>query len=105
VWWAHREDGGFPVQMAGGPGGPDSHAVDLARQAVQRSFEVLLRASDAARPIAQSRGVGLPRFTIGAVRVGPGSAPEVAVHLRCDGDASYEYVVRSLDKLNTFKAG
>jgi hypothetical protein len=104
-WWAHREDGGFAVHMAGGSDGPDAHALDLARQAVQRSFEVLLRASEAARPIAQSRGVGLPRFTIAAVRVGAGSAPDVSLHLRCDGDAAHEYVVRSADKLQTFKAG
>ena len=65
--------------MAGGLDGPDAHALDLARQAVQRSFEVLLRASEAARPMAQSRGVGLPRFTIAAVRVGAGSAPDVSL--------------------------
>ena len=104
-WWAHREDGGFAVHMAGGSDGPDAHALDLARQAVQRSFEVLLRASEAARPIAQTRGVGLPRFTIAAVRVGAGSAPDVSLHLRCDADAAHEYVVRSADKLQTFKAG
>jgi len=104
-WWAHRDDGGFAVHMAGGSEGPDTSTLDLARQAVQRSFEVLLRGSDAARPIAQSRGVGLPRFTIAAVRVGSGSPPDVSLVLRCDGDASHEYVVRSTDKLQTFKAG
>ena len=104
-WSAHRDDGGFPVHMAGGSDGPDAHAVDLGRQAIQRSFEVLLRASDAARPIAQSRGVGLPRFTIAAVRVGAGTTPDVAVHLRCDTDPGHDYVVRSTDKLQTFKAG
>lgn len=104
-WWAHREDGGFAVHLAGGAEGPEAPTLDLARQAVQRSFEVLLRASEAARPIAQSRGVGLPRFTIGALRVGAGSAPDVSLHLRCDADANHEYVVKSTDKLQTFKAG
>ena len=103
-WWAHRDEGGFPIHMAGEVDGPDVHALDLARQAVQRSFEILLRASEAARPIAQTRGVGLPRFTIAAVRVGAGSAPDVSLHLRCDADAAHEYVVRSSDKLQTFKA-
>ena len=95
----------FPSTWRADPDGPDAHALDLARQAVQRSFEILLRASEAARPIAQSRGVGLPRFTIAAVRVGAGSAPDVSLHLRCDADAAHEYVVRSTDKLQTFKAG
>ena len=104
-WWAQREDGGFAVHLAGGAAGPEASTLDLARQAVQRSFEVLLRASEAARPIAQSRGVGLPRFTIGAVRVGAGSTPDVSILLRCDADANHEYVVRSTDKLQTFKAG
>ena len=102
-WWAHRDDGAFPVQLDGKAEGPDPHALDLARQAVQRSFEVLLRASEAARPVAQARGVGLPRFTIAAARVGAGDAPDVALHLRCDGDPGREYVVVSTDKLQTFK--
>ena len=105
AWWAHRDEGGFPVQMAGGAEGPDPHALDLARQAVQRSFEILLRASEAARTVAQTRGVGLPRFTISAVQVGAGSAPDVSLHLRCDADAGHEYVVKSTDKLQTFKVG
>jgi hypothetical protein len=104
-WWAHRDDGGFPVLVAGESGSPDTHALDLARQAVQRSFEVLLRASEAARPMAQARGVGLPRFTIASVRVGAGSAPDVSLSLRCDADANHEYAVRSTDNLQTFKAG
>lgn len=103
AWWAHREDGGFPLQIDGGAAGPDPHALELARQAVQRSFEMLLRASEAARTVAQKRGVGLPRFTISAVRVGAGSTPDVLLHLRCDGDAGHEYLVRSDDKLQTFK--
>ena len=57
-------EGAFPVHMDGAADGPDPHALELARQTIQRSFEVLLRASDAARVVAQKRGVGLPRFTI-----------------------------------------
>jgi hypothetical protein len=105
AWWAHRDEGGFPLQMAGGAEGPDPQALDLARQTVQRSFEVLLRASEAARTVAQTRGVGLPRFTIAAAHVGAGSAPDVSLHLRCDADAGHEYVVKSTDKLQTFKVG
>ena len=90
--------------MEGSADGPDPHALDLARQTIQRSFEVLLRASDAARVVAQKRGVGLPRFIIKAVRVGAGATPDVAVHLHCDADPAHEYVVRSADKLNTFVA-
>jgi hypothetical protein len=104
AWWAHREEGAFPVHLEGTAEGPDPHALDLARQTIQRSFEVLLRASDAARVVAQKRGVGLPRFTISAVRVGAGAAPAVAVHLRCEADPGHEYVVRSEDKLHTFVA-
>jgi hypothetical protein len=102
AWWAQREDGAFPVQMDGQSEGPDPHALDLARQVVQRNFEALLRASEAARPVAQTRGVGLPRFTIAAVRVGAGSAPSVTLHLRCDADPGHEYVVVSTDNLQTF---
>lgn len=102
AWWAHRPDGGFPLQIDGGAQGPDPRALDLARQAVQRSFEMLLRASEAARTEAQKRGVGLPRFTISAVRVGAGSSPDVLLHLRCDADAGHEYLVQSDDKLLTF---
>lgn len=102
-WWARRDDGGFPVQLEGQAEGPDPHALDLARQVVQRNFEALLRASEAARPVAQGRGVGLPRFTIAAVRVGSGSPPSVTMHLRCDADPGHEYIVVSTDNLHTFQ--
>jgi len=46
----------------------------------------------------------LPRFTISAVRVGAGSDPAVSLVMRCDADAGHEYLVRSTDKLHTFKA-
>jgi hypothetical protein len=102
AWWAHPHDRAFKVQLDGDAEGPDPHALELARQVVQRNFEALLRASEAARPVAQGRGVGLPRFTIGAVRVGSGSSPKVTMHLRCDGDAGHDYVVVSADDLHTF---
>jgi len=102
-WWAEPHDRGFQVQIDGRSEGPDPHALDLARQVVQRNFEALLRASEAARPVAQGRGVGLPRFTIAAVRVGAGSSPGVTLHLRCDGDPGHAYVVMSSDGLQTFR--
>jgi hypothetical protein len=104
AWWARRPDEGFPVQLEGAAEGPDPHALDLARQVVQRNFEALLRASEAARPVAQGRGVGLPRFTIAAARVGTGTSPAVTLHLRCDADPGHEYLVVSTDNLNTFTA-
>ena len=83
--------------------GADPSALEIARTLVQRSFETLLRASDAARPAAQQRGVGLPRFTIAAVRVATAAPPSVTLHPRCDGDAGHEYVVVSTDNLRTFR--
>lgn len=102
AWWARRDEG-FPVQIEGPPEAPDSQALDVARQVVQRNFEALLRASEAARPVAQGRGVGLPRFNIAAVRVGAGTPPAVTMHLRCDADPGREYKVESTDNLQTFK--
>ncbi|BCS35697.1 hypothetical protein TBR22_A49310 [Luteitalea sp. TBR-22] len=98
AWWAQRQDG-FPVLVAGSPDGPDAAALTQAHQVVQRSFEVLLRASEAARAEAQARGVGLPRFTIAAAHVG---GTDTRLHLRCDADASHDYLVRSTDGLHTF---
>jgi hypothetical protein len=98
AWWGQREDG-FPVLVHGTPDGPDAAALTQAHQVVQRSFEVLLRASEAARPEAQSRGVGLSRFTIAAAHV---SGKDTRLHLRCDADAGHDYVVRSTDGLLTF---
>lgn len=102
AWWANRPDGGFPVRIDGSRDAPDPQALETARHAVQRSFEALLRASEVVRPAAQARGVGLPRFSIGAVRVAPGTPPTVTLHLQCDSDSGHEYVVRSTDGLNTF---
>jgi hypothetical protein len=84
---------------------PSKVQVDLARAIAQRSFEVLLRGSDAARPAAQARGVGLPRFTIAeaVVHADQGRATAATLQLRCDGDGSGTYAVRSTDVLNTFQ--
>lgn len=101
--WRARRDDGFPVLIEGEAGAPDPMALDAARHVVQRNFEALLRASDAARATAQQRGVGLPRFTIAAARVAPGSPPDVTLHLRCDGDPGHDYVVASTDNLHTFR--
>ena len=84
--------------------GPTDEIRTTARHVVQRSFEVLLRASDAARPEAQRRGVGLPRFTIATARVEPGNPPAVTLHLTCESDSGHDYVVRSTDGLVTFQA-
>ena len=105
AWWARRADGGLSLQLSGPAEGPTDEIRTTARQVVQRSFEVLLRASDAARPEAQRRGVGLPRFTITTARVEPGNPPAVTLHLRCEADAGHDYVVSSTDGLTTFRAG
>lgn len=102
AWWSRRDEG-FPVRIAGGADGPDPESADVARQVVQRSFEVLLRASEAARPVAQGRGVGLPRFNITAVQIDGGRTPDVVVHLQCDADAGHQYAVVSSDGLHTFR--
>ncbi len=104
AWLARRGGEGFPVQVQGDASGPSTHQLDVARAVVQRSFEVLLRASDAARSKAQAKGVGLPRFTIAAAVVGAdsGHSTPVTVHLHCDSDVGTDYAVRSTDNLNTF---
>lgn len=104
AWWAKRDEG-FPLQLQGDASGPSTHQLDVARAVVQRSFEVLLRASEAARPKAQAKGVGLPRFTIAAAVVGAdsGNSTPVTVHLHCDSDKGTDYAVRSTDNLNTFR--
>lgn len=101
-WWWRRDDG-FPLLIEGESGGADPGALATARHLVQRNFEALLRASDAARPAAQKRGVGLPRFTIAAARIVPGTPPDVTLHLRCDSDPGHEYVVVSSDNMHTFR--
>lgn len=84
---------------------PSAVQVDLARTIAQRSFEVLLRGSDAARPAAQADGVGLPRFTIAeaVVHADEGRATAATLQLRCDSDGSRMYAVRSTDGLNTYR--
>lgn len=103
--WLARRDEGFPLQVQGDASGPSTHQLDVARAVVQRSFEVLLRASEAARPKAQAKGVGLPRFTIAAAVVGAdaGASTPVTIHLHCDSDKGTDYAVRSTDNLNTFQ--
>ncbi len=103
--WVARRDEGFPLQVQGDASGPSTHQLDVARAVVQRSFEVLLRASEAARPKAQAKGVGLPRFTIAAAVVGAdaGNSTPVTIHLHCDSDKGTDYAVRSTDNLNTFR--
>ncbi len=103
AWWARRDDR-FPLRIDGSAEGPSGRQIEIARSVVQRTFEVLLRGSDAARAAALARGVGLPRFLIAAAVVGPdaGAATPLTLHLRCEGDTSTDYVVRSTDGLLTF---
>jgi len=107
AWQArnHEASHNMAIRIEAGPSGPTSHQIDLARSAVQRSFELQLRASDAARPKALAKGVGLPRFTIAAISVGAdaAAATPVTVHLRCEGDTTTDYAVRSTDGMHTFK--
>lgn len=96
----------FPVRIEGTHDrAPTAHQTALARGAVQRSFEVLLRASEAVRPKAQAKGVGLPRFTIAAAGVGvdTGAATPVTMHLRCDSDPGTSYTARSTDGMHRFE--
>lgn len=83
---------------------PSERQLLLARNVVQRDFEVLLRASEAARAAAQSRGVALPRFTVSEATVLADAqpSPTVAMTLRCEGDAHGSYAVQSSDGMNTF---
>ncbi len=102
AWWTHGADREFSVRIEGDATAPDPRALDAARGVVQRSFEATLRASDAVRPVAQSRGVGLPRFRIAAVRVRAGDPASVYLHLRCDSDKDHDYVAVSTDGLQTY---
>ncbi|MBA2356456.1 MAG: hypothetical protein H0V80_17535 [Acidobacteria bacterium] len=107
AWQARNHDAShtMTIRIEADPSGPTTHQIDLARAAVQRHFELQLRASDAARPRALSKGVGLPRFTIAAISVGADAdaATPVTVHLRCEGDTTTDYAVRSTDGMRTFK--
>lgn len=87
-----------------GGASPSERQLSLARNVVQRDFEVLLRASEPARVSAQARGVALPRFTIAdaVVEADTGAGPRVRLTLRCDGDADRAYVVQSSDGMRTF---
>ena len=103
-WWARERSEAFPVRIEADEEGPSSAQLDLARALVQRSFEAQLRGADAARAAAQARGVGLPRFTIATASVGAdrGADTPVTLHLRCEGDAQHEYMVRSTNRLQSF---
>jgi len=103
-WWARQGSDQFPVRIDADADGPSSTQLDLARALVQRAFEAQLRGADAARTLAQARGIGLPRFTIAAASVGPdaGAATPVTLHLRCDGDPQHQYAVRSTNALHSF---
>jgi len=82
---------------------PEEAQLIAARGLVQRSFEVLLRASDAVLSSARADGVALPRFTI-ASSVGHGAggpSPRVTVRLR-DAGSSRLYEVVSEDGMQTF---
>ena len=97
-----RADVGALVIEADGE--PTDQQLAAGRTLVQRSFEALLRASDAARPLAQADGVGLPRFTVveSIVRNTRGPQPAVTMRLRCEGDAARTYEVTSTDGMQTF---
>ena len=86
-------------------GEPTSAQMEIGRSLVQRSFEALLRASEAARPAAQANGVGLPRFTVADSVVGEvkGDHPTVTMRLKCEGDAARTYEVTSTDGMETFR--
>lgn len=99
-----RSDIGGLLLVADGE--PTSAQMDVGRSLVQRSFEALLRASEAARPLAQANGVGLPRFTVieSLVRPSDGAHPIVTMRLRCESDDARVYEVTSSDGLQTFGA-
>jgi hypothetical protein len=94
--------GSLLIQAAGEP---TSAQMEIGRSLVQRSFEALLRASEAARPAAQANGVGLPRFTVSESIVGAGKTghPTVTMRLKCEGDAARTYEVTSTDGMQTFR--
>lgn len=108
AWLARRHDAtpDVPIRIEADPSGPTTHQIDLARGAVQRSFEILLRGSEPARLKAQAKGVGLPRFTIGGITVGTdaGAATPITLHMRCEGDPGTDYAVHSTDGMHTFRS-
>lgn len=99
---------GLPHLVVRTNGAPPTDAQSsLARILLQRPFEVLLRGSEAARPVATANGVGLPRFTLAEAVVEPdaGGRPGVTLTLRCEGDPGRTYTVRSTNGMDTFTAG
>lgn len=99
-----RTDVGSLLILAQGE--PTTVQMEIGRSLVQRSFEALLRASEAARPAAQANGIGLPRFTVAEsiVRDAKGGHPAVTMRLKCEGDATRTYEVTSTDGMQTFRA-
>lgn len=98
-----RDDvGGLLIKAQGEP----REAQFVAAHAiVQRTFEVLLRAADAAAPAAKADGMALPRFTVAdsVVHDEGGERPRVTIRLRAqDGGRVYE--VSSTDGMQTFVA-
>ena len=85
-------------------GEPSEGQLTAAHAIVQRSFEVLLRASEAAVPAAKANGVGLPRFSMidSIIHAGDGRHPRVTTRLRCDADPGRVYEVTSSDGMHTF---
>ena len=77
----------------------------MNEQFLQRTFEVLLRAADAAAPAAKADGMALPRFAVAdsVVHDEGGEHPRVTIRLRAqDGGRVYE--VTSTDGMQTFVA-
>lgn len=105
--WRLREPGpGVGDLVIEAAGEPSDVQVDAARTLVQRSFEVLLRASAAAAPAAAADGLALPRFTIAGsvVHASRRPSPHVTVRLR-DASSGRLYEVGSGDGMQTFVGG
>lgn len=104
--WQVREPGGGIGRLVIETGGavPSDAQLAAARGLVQRSFEVLLRASEPARVAAQAAGVALPRFVIAeaTVHAAGQSPPAITVGLQVEGDTTRTYPVRSTDGGLTF---
>jgi hypothetical protein len=99
---------GRPALIVRTDGSPPTDAqLDLAHRLVQRSFEVLLRGSEAARVAATADGVGLPRFALAEATVEPDTSgrPGVTLRLRCEGEPGRIYTVRSVNGMDSFTVG
>jgi hypothetical protein len=104
-WRPAEQREGLPGLVVRTDGTPPTEAQrDLARALLQRTFETLLRGSEAARPAATANGIGLPRFTLREAVVEPdtGRRPAVMLTLRCEGDPGRTYTVRSVNGMDTF---